>query len=563
MGEATQPAANPPIDYAVAIWLGMPDDEVVRGLAEGWIRRPPGAGEGNSGEPAGPGTMPGATLTAETLQRWLTRLDASLDASTLEAIWREAGDDDAQRASSLARFVTGSLGLPDAARIDARRVEAALADCDPQARVVRLSGRSGAELESLGREEAGVRRALALHSSWALTGSRRMDAMADPAGRFDRFDPDTGEQLLSDAWLGDRARHASWLVRDDARTVAGDGWRFVDRADARATVEVASSDGGAVHQVIFVRDGGDSVSGGATTDRLHGGSGDDSLRGRAGDDLLEGGEGSDVLLGGSGHDELAGGRGDDELDGGAGNDRLDGGRGGDELAGGRGSDLLRGGAGEDVYVFERGDGVDVVEDDGGTIRIDDAEVSGTLQRDGDGWRSADGRFTVALDPGDGPDGSDGTLRIHAEGEDTVALVGWRQGRYGITLEGPDEGSPKPSEVEDAPPGDDVAVADAAAFLAAPSSIGQASGRVVDWRALRNALAEASVPAPPAAVVSTPTLGVPTPADLADALAEGVGVDDTIEVVAETEAWLRNVPAWWRDGAIPAPFDVAMRRTPAG
>ena len=31
---------NPPVDYAVAVWLGTPKEEIEKGLREGWIRRP-------------------------------------------------------------------------------------------------------------------------------------------------------------------------------------------------------------------------------------------------------------------------------------------------------------------------------------------------------------------------------------------------------------------------------------------------------------------------------------------------------------------------------------------
>lgn len=563
--------ANPPIDYAVAVWLGMPDDELVRGLREGWIRRPPGAGEepggvdggGNHGGGTGPVTQVGKA----TLRRWLTRLDASLDEATFDSIWKEAGADDAERSRSIAGFVTDSLGIAAAQRLDAGRVETALADRDGEARIVRLAGLGGAELESLAREDAGARRALASHSRWALCDDREIDALADPTGRYDRYDRDTGERLLSEAWLGDRARHASWRLRDDERSVAGDGWRFVDRAAPGATVEIASTTGGPVHQVVFARDGGDNVAGGATTDRIHGGDGDDTLRGRGGDDLLEGGDGDDVLVGGSGRDDLAGGRGDDELDGGGGSDRLDGGSGTDVLDGGRGADLLRGGAGDDVYAFERGDGPDVVEDDGGTIRIDDVEVSGTMRRDGDAWYSSDGEFTFELAQGEGGM----TLHLRVEGEDdAIELTGWRQGRYGISLEGLDEDAVPTDDADDigsmaegsdpdlSSPGSGGEQPDVAGFLEAMSSRAAAVA-TVDRRSLHAALAAWEVPVPPAAGNATADPAAPTPADVADALAESGGADEA-DASALPSAWTSTAPPWWREGAVPAHYDPPLRST---
>lgn len=559
--------ANPPIDFAVAVRVGTPAEELMRGLREGWIRRPPGAGEmtGESATIGGSAWAPAsAAIGRTTLRRWLGQLDASLDDARFDAIWQEAGSDDAARVRALARFVAGSLGVASR-EVDARGVEAALGRCDGEARILRLDGLGGAELEALARDDAGVRRALATHSPWALCGDRLADALADPQGRYDRFDRDTGERLLSESWLGDRARHASWRLRDDERSVAGDGWRFVDRAAPEATVEIASTGGGPIHQVVFARDGGDNVVGGATTDRIYGGDGDDSLRGRGGDDLLEGGDGNDVLVGGSGRDDLAGGRGDDELDGGGGSDRLDGGSGADVLDGGRGADLLRGGAGDDVYVFERGDGPDVVEDDGGTIRIDDVEVSGTMRRDGDAWRSSDGEFTFELAQGDGGT----TLHLRAEGgDDAIELTGWRQGRYGITLEGLDDDAESTDDANDigslaegsdpgsSSPGSGGEQPDVAEFLEAINSQAAAVA-TVDRRSLHAALAAWEVPVPPAAGNATTNPAALTPADVADALADSGGADDA-DVSALPNAWTSTAPPWWSEGAVPARYDQPLR-----
>jgi hypothetical protein len=577
--------ANPPIDLAVAVRVGMPEEELARGVREGWIRHPPGAGETTTGGATIGGAMIGgpmiggamiegaagapasAAVGRTTLRRWLGQLDGALDDAGFEAIWQEAGSDDAARVRALAGFVAGSLGLA-ASEVDARGIESALQRCDGDARILRLDGLGGAKLEALARDDAGVRRALATHSPWALCGDRAADALADPLGRYDRFDRNTGERLLSDAWLGDRARHSSWLLRDDARSVAGDGWRFVDRASPEATVEIASAGGGPVHQVIFARDGGDAVAGGATTDRIHGGDGDDVLRGRGGDDLLEGADGDDDLLGGSGRDDVAGGRGDDELDGGAGDDRLDGGAGADVLAGGRGADLLRGGAGDDVYAFESGDGHDTVEDDGGTIRIDEVDVRGTMGRDGDAWRSADGRFTFELVEG----GNGATLRVRAAGQDgAIDLADWEQGRYGIALGGFDEnGEAGGGTADDSKPaedgegsaansGDGGEQPDVAAFFNAPPESSDTAS-TVGWPALRAALDSWEIPAPPGAGDAAADGSALTVADIADALADGGGADDGSDAVVEPNPWSATAPPWWREGVVPAPPDRARQST---
>jgi len=85
--------------------------------------------------------------------------------------------------------------------------------------------------------------------------------------------------------------------------------------------------------------------------------------------------------------------GGDTLDGGAAVDRLHGGRGDDVLNGSAGADYLEGGAGNDRYVFASGDGIDVVDDtdgqgaivlDGGVLDGDDPGVDYALSDDGGG-----------------------------------------------------------------------------------------------------------------------------------------------------------------------------------
>ena len=556
MAQMEKQPSNPPIEYAVAAWLGLPKAELTRGLAEGWIRRPPGVGESlPASEPTTGGAEPrpvetGQPPNASTLQRWLTRLDASVDEARFAQLWSSAGPDDSARVDALAHFVAGALGLPHAA--SASRIEAALAPLDGRGRIVDLAGHSGADLEALAGDESGVRRALATHSRWAITGDRRLAALADAEGRFDRFDRDSGEALVSQAWLGDRARHASWRLADAdvARTTQGDGWRFIDRAaGTEADVVIASAAGGPTHQVIFARESGDALSGSSTTDRIHGGAGDDVLRGRGGDDLLQGNGGDDALFGGAGRDDLAGGRGDDELDGGAGDDRLDGGGGADELTGGRGRDLLRGGGGDDTYQFESGDGRDTVDDDDGHILIDGVEARGSMQREGSTWRSADGEFTFSLESGE----VGRVLRIQSgDGGDAVEVQGWQQGRFGITLTGLDAdgvngtaGNPGGEAGHD-PFGNE-------------GSTGLAFPGVVDWNAYSAALDAWTPPARTDAGAALPTDAGVTAVDLASALAEAGEVDDGD--AGAVDAWLAQVPRLpdhVGGFAVPQPPEVLLR-----
>lgn len=93
----------------------------------------------------------------------------------------------------------------------------------------------------------------------------------------------------------------------------------------------------------------------------------DHVEGTAGDDTLSGQivfarEGSDTIYGTDQADILHGGRGDDVIYGSDGNDRLYGAEGDDVLNGGAGDDILIGGVGNDIFVIDVLSGNDVIAD---------------------------------------------------------------------------------------------------------------------------------------------------------------------------------------------------------
>ncbi len=92
----------------------------------------------------------------------------------------------------------------------------------------------GATLADLARTDVGYRYALAQLDSVALTGNRALFAGANVDGVLDRFDPDSGEVQLSDAWLADRGKFLAWKMAGDAGQSLGiDGdqnWTFIDRS---------------------------------------------------------------------------------------------------------------------------------------------------------------------------------------------------------------------------------------------------------------------------------------------------------------------------------------------
>jgi len=378
-------------------------------------------------------------------------IDPTLDDARFGAWWDRGGDDDDARAGHLAdmlwrtRFGEARPENLDVASARDRLVEAIDAG-GTRGTLVALDALGSEELARLAREDPGILAALEAFDSHAFA------ALDGDHGAEGRFDPVTGEERVSDAWIDDRARLLAWrLAADggiDLASVEGGGWRFVDRSGEAEETLVLGDAGAVEQQVVFARDGGDRVAGLEGTDRLHGGDGDDVLAGGGGDDLVEGADGDDRLNGGRGDDVLAGGRGDDDLGGGRGRDRLDGGAGDDLLDGGRGDDRLEGGTGHDSYVFAGGDGDDVVVDaDGrGEIVLDGVRLTGAEHGDG----------APAYERID--DGAGGTtLVIRADGEDganTIRIASWTPGDLGIELDdssfAPAAGAPAEDDDTDAP-----------------------------------------------------------------------------------------------------------------
>ena len=343
-----------------------------------------------------------APLDRGRVERWLGALDPTLDPAALAAIWEHAGADDSARAAGLYATLSRLLG-PAAATLGADRaalLDGFVADPAHRARVVALAGQGSDALTALARGDLGARVALQHGDAFALTGNRGVFATYNAGGDADRFNPDSGERLLADSWLDDRAKFVAWMHAGAGERAAAVPptmqWTFVDR-------------------------------------------------GRVGAD---GGQGGDLLLGGAGTDDLDGGAGDDELDGGSGSDRLDGGSGDDLLAGGRGRDLLLGGAGQDTYAFDAGDGEDVVVDSDGDGRLlwDGEALGGVARQSADGtWTLADGQVTLTQAAGDLllQDTADREAGRTA-GSDLLRIRGWHDGSFGITLAAaPESAAPLP------------------------------------------------------------------------------------------------------------------------
>ena len=126
--------------------------------------------------------------------------------------------------------------------------------------------------------------------------------------------------------------------------------------------------------MIFGRNGDDTINAGAGNDLMCGGNGGGIVNGGLGDDTLDGGNGNDTLRGRDGNDLILGGGGNDTLEGGNDNDTLDGGTGNDTLTGGLGADSFSGGSGTDTatdFNLGQGDTKDASVEIGALFGVDD------------------------------------------------------------------------------------------------------------------------------------------------------------------------------------------------
>ena len=273
-------------------------------------------------------------------------------------------------------------------------------------------------------------------------------------GSLDLVNPTTSVGSMSELYLADRAAMLAWKIRfeelgardgddvprsgpkpytEDWDTSEVDGnWDFVDltqRLPGGAPLQL-SIDGNGVsahdHQIVFGRQGNDTIDGAGDSDHIYGGPGDDGVNGLGGDDYLEGNAGNDKLDGGTGHDLLWGGAGVDELIGGDGNDTLYGGADSDyRLEGGLGRDWLEGGAGVDNYYLSTSDtAADTIfdSDNQGRLWVDGTMIGGFVGVRSGLYESTGGLYRMAV-LGDGSTTSTATLYRKSDGKTLANIVG--------------------------------------------------------------------------------------------------------------------------------------------
>lgn len=379
------------------------------------------------------------------------KLDASLSTAAFDAIYAAAGTTDEARNkylfNALRKLLKNDSSALDETKIgDIRDALNAAIDGGIKGTLLSLGQLSAQDILSRGQTDLGMRYAMSNLLPFALVGTTGVYDQHNQGNQLNRFNPNTGEQLWSDAYLKDRADFIAVRLAtpEGSSTVSGtQSWIFEDRrekgADGQALriTTTASEAERATNRMIFGSDdsAGEVVSGGNGNDRLYGMGGDDIMRGGAGDDYLEGGQGNDFLQGGRGDDQLDGGAGEDELAGDAGNDILRGGAGVDDLTGGAGDDRMEGGEGFDSYVINTGDGNDVIVDsDGkGEVLLDGVALTGSATVSDGKYKTADGKysFTFSGDPNEG-----GTLTIEWGEENarqSVRIHQFKNGQMGITL----------------------------------------------------------------------------------------------------------------------------------
>ncbi|HEY9623603.1 MAG TPA: M1 family aminopeptidase [Crinalium sp.] len=189
-----------------------------------------------------------------------------------------------------------------------------------------------------------------------------------------------------------------------------DSWIYSDDIPAIAPLNLSSGptgdqtiQGSRKGEVLFGRDGNDTIYGNGGLDVLIGGAGDDTLYGGSQADNLQGGDGNDALYGKGGNNTLTGGAGDDLIYGGSNNDSINAGAGNDTIYTSGGVNTVTAGAGDDIIYS--GTGADTINAGAGNDTIY-GKGGGDVINSGAGLDAialGRGSATVVLSTGDGYD----------------------------------------------------------------------------------------------------------------------------------------------------------------
>ena len=239
---------------------------------------------------------------------------------------------------------------------------------------------------------------------FAVTGSSALYGGINANGELTRYDPATGQGVLTDQYLKDRAAMLSWKLQFGLDDTAPVGDTFVK-----------PQSGTPFYFEDFV------VNGLSTKMRIGGGNSVNDIMGRPLGDfnlIVFGAENNDALTGQGKGDRLYGGDGDDTLTGGGGND------------------YLEGGTGNDTYLLNTGDGTDTIldSDGSGSIVLDGLTLSGGALVAGTAnvWKDTAHGITYTLQGS----GANQILIVGKDGSDTgLRIQGWQAGQLGLNMSG--------------------------------------------------------------------------------------------------------------------------------
>ena len=281
-------------------------------------------------------------------------------------------------------------------------------------------------------------------------------------GSLDLYNPETGEGVLTDSYLRDRAQALVAYIQYWNQNVS-DGQLSNDLLEVTYPVQVGMVvyDMPAAFSIPFVAQWGDLVitdASMASDQQLikdgwdlfgmlvdpnylrFGHNGTDTLLGGSRDDRLYGMEGNDVLYGYAGNDYLEGGIGGDFLHGGEGEDYLAGMSGDDHLYGEAGNDYLAGGNGADKFYFNTGDGHDVILD---STSEDELYINGqritSINRVSEGIDAfTDGTHEYIYSSDNGL-----LIKVGGSDTDTIRIYDWTPGvaNFGVTVIEPGPSQP--------------------------------------------------------------------------------------------------------------------------
>ena len=326
----------PPVAFVVAVWLGMPREEILRGLGEGWIAAPPGSPPGwtpaawsasgpvdggaaadaaggpattdpqdHEGGPMRDGSRPGPRLAPRAGPvAYRHRVRVAVAACRRRRRSPRRGVD-----SRLAGMLLGPVpetatraprrSTPSTARSWIRRIGRSCSISHRCGCAARWPGARGRRRAARAGRRWTTSRSPATGGSpaWPIRTARSIASMPTPVTPSART---RGSMIVPGSSRGGSTPRPAARRRFPARTPGRSSTTrgATPRASRRTSTSLPAGGATRNHRVVFGSAEADVIAGGDASDRIHGDAGDDWIRGGAGNDLIEGGRGDDALAGG-------------------------------------------------------------------------------------------------------------------------------------------------------------------------------------------------------------------------------------------------------------------------